>query len=210
MGPSDMPKEPPKPSEVRQAESEPQTNKFLDEWISSSPSNTVNVGQIEQMKAPPGWQEGKTVKPTGGSSFYREFHPPEATDVTLGFYYRGRRVSEQAGNAFHNLLQKPLDKNGVYTLKPSELESVREVLRDKLDPQAFKLMTAEIKEIRGKKVMTIEGLAPAAQKETRAVYIDSDGTGTAVQEILYQAPAAQYSRYLPAITSALKTIQWKG
>lgn len=208
MGPSDMPKEPPKHSDVSPAKTD--VNKFLDEWINPSAKpanksgNTISIGQIDEMKLPSGWQEGPEAKPTGGSSLYREFHPADHPDVKLNFYYRGRRISEQAGKTFHDLLQKP-----AHILQGAELDGLKEVLRDKSNPESFKTLMAKTEDIAGKRVLVVEGHYPASDLETRSLFIDSDGTGTAVQEVFYQAPRADYSKYLPAANTAIKSIIWK-
>ena len=212
MGPSDMPKEPPKSMEVRPAKANPEVSKFLDEWINPGPTDksggkmgtTVSLGQIDQIDIPPGWQEGTAQKPTGGSSLFREFHPADNPEVRLCFYYRGRRISEEAGQAFHSMLEQP-----PHVLKPEELQPLREVLREKLNSKDFNLLFAKTEEMNGKRVLVVEGAYNNSQLKTRELFVDSDGTGTAVQEIYYQAPRNDYARFQPAALSALKSIRWK-
>lgn len=212
MAPNDFPQESPRHSEVRSAQSKQEVSKFLDEWIKPSPTDksggkvatTFSLGQIQEMQPPAGWQEGKPVKPTAGSSLYQEFHPADQPDVRLCFYYRGRRVSESAGEAFHDILQKP-----AHTLSAAELTSIKEVLRDKANPNAFGTLAARTEDMNGKRVLVIEGHYKGIQHDTHAIFIDSDGTGSAVQEVYYQAHKDKYERYHQAALGSLKSIGWK-
>jgi hypothetical protein len=207
---SDMPKEPPKQPEVGHENTSPEVSKFLDEWIkpkqpaAGRPSDNVSIGQVHEMKIPSGWMEGQSVKPVGGSSLFREFHPSEDPEVKLCFFYRGRRVSDQSAKAFHSALEQP-----AHTLKANELESLREVLREKGNPQQFNITAARTEDLNGKRVLVVEGKYLNTELESRALFVDSDGSGSAVQEIYYQAPRAQYAQNLQAAIDAMKSIRWK-
>ncbi len=207
MGPSDMPKEPPKQSEVRPAQTSSDVSKFLDQWVKPDPHKTsaiVSIGQVDTLKLPPGWKEGQSLKPTGGASLLREFHPTDNKDVKLCFFYRGTRISEAGGKDFHKIIEQP-----PHILSSSEVESLRETLREKANPQEFKTLVAKTEDIDGKRVLVIEGSYSKTDTESRTILVDSDGSGTAVQEIFYQAPKSDYAQHLPVAIAALKSIRWK-
>lgn len=207
MGPSDMPKDPPKQTQVRPAESSQDVSKFLDQWVKPDPKKTssiVSIGQVDALKLPPGWKEGQATKPAGGSSSLREFHLPGNREVKLCFFYRGTRVSEAVGKDFQKVIEQ-----APHILKPAEVESLKEILREKANPQSFKTLIAKTEDIDGKRVLLIEGSHAGSQIETRSIFVDTDGTGTAIQEIFFQAPKPEYTKHLPVATAALKSIRWK-
>lgn len=207
MGPSDMPKEPPKQADVRPAKTSPEVSKFLDQWVKPDPNKTssiVSIGQVDTLKIPPGWKEGKAAKPAGGASLLREFHPADNQEVKLCFFYRGTRISDTTGKKFHKVIEHP-----PHILSSSEVESLREILREKANPAVFKAAAAKTEDIDGKRVLIVEGRYSKTDTETRTIFVDSDGSGTAVQEIFYQAPKADYARHLQVASNALKSIRWK-
>ena len=165
---------------------------------------SISIGQVSAMSLPPGWKEGKPEKSGTGTSSFREFHPEERPDAKLCFYYRGRRLSEEAGRTFHSILEKP-----AHILSPVEVQSLQEVLRDRARPDDFSMLVCKTEDLNGKRVLVVEGRYKQTQEETRAILVDSDGTGTAVQEIYYQAPKDDFSKYLLTASSAMKSIQWK-
>lgn len=213
MGPSDMPKEPPKQVEVSPAKGNGEVSKFLDQWLSSKSSDktggkmgeSIGIGQVAEMNLPPGWKEGQPEKSGSGTSSFREFHAADSPEAKLCFYYRGRRISEEGGRHFHNLLEKP-----PHNLSAEEVQSLGEALRDRANPDDFNMLVAKTEDINGKRVLVIEGRYKEIQQDTRALLVDSDGSGTAVQEIYYQAPKDLFPKYLLAASSAMKSIQWKG
>jgi hypothetical protein len=185
---------------------------FLDEMrdITAQASGNYNLisdlGQIQQITLPPDWSAGQTEFNRVGSSAFREYHPPGQDAVHFCFYYRGLRTGASAGNAFRETLDKP-DQ----TLSTADLAALSQTLRNK-DPETFTVFQACTREINGKKVLLVEGSffkGQPNQVDTLAVYIDSDGTGTAVQELQYQATPEEYPQYRQQVEAALQSIHWK-
>ncbi len=210
---SDMPEKTPKQPDAGEENTSPEVSKFLDEWIkprtvATRPSDTISIGQVEEMKLPTGWTEGTTSKPVGGSSLFREFHPADDPEAKLCFFYRGRRVSDQSAKDFVAALKKgePLNTG---PLSEKELDSIREVLREKGNPHQFDITSAKRENLAGKRVLVVEGKYKNIDLQSKAIFIDSDGTGSAVQEIYYQAPQAQFAHHLQKATDSMSSIRWK-
>ncbi len=194
-------------------EAEETTNQILLDAVMRSvmmsgikpPTEELNEhGQIKHMEMPGGWQAGPDYSKRLHSGTYQEFHPPGQEDCQLGFYYRGRRTSESAGELFKNTLdQEP------HQLSGAEYASLQEIVRDKAKSADFTLKGAHTEELNGKMVLVVEGRYNANQNDAKHVFLDADGTGTAVQELFFQAPKDKFGKYIGASDRAMKTINWK-
>jgi hypothetical protein len=165
-----------------------------------------NLGQIKDITLPKGWVGGEPYQFVGGvgARSFREVHPDAQPGSTLGFYYRGLPIGEEAAVNFHNLIEKP-----AHMLTQAELSSLHEVLRDKAGPKDFTPMVARTEDINGKRVLVIEGRYRELQEDTFAVFIDASGDGRAVQEVYYQAAKDNYLDNLKAARDAIRSIRWK-
>ncbi len=163
-----------------------------------------NLGQIDKMEMPGGWQAGPDYNSAQHAATYQEYHPNGAPDCQIGFYYRGKRTSDFGGKNFHELLDK-----APHELSPEELRSVKETLRDKADPNDFTLSSARTEDLNGKRVLIVEGRYNAIQQDSKHIFVDSDGSGTAVQELFFQAPKEKFPQYKKAADEAIKSIRWK-
>lgn len=187
--------------------------KLIDARIANQdgPSRTgrihvTNQGQISDMVLPKGWKVGVQSQNVQGNSDYRDFRPEGDSDsnARLCFFYRGRVTSRASGERFHTLLKAP-----DHVLSGKELESLKEVLRDKVTP-GFSLLSARTEELNGKRVLMIEGRFVEIQQDVRAILVDANGTtGRVVQEIYYQAPKDSYLRYLKHAKESMNSIEWK-
>jgi hypothetical protein len=90
----------------------------------------------------------------------------------------------------------------------TELTQLTEVLRNKESEDGFALAAAQTKEINGKMVLQVEGTFKKQKVDNVSLYIDADGTGSAVQEIFYQGPqdANEHKRQAKR---AMASIHWK-
>lgn len=167
-------------------------------------SETISSGQINSMSVPEGWLKRGPVNLRAGEGL-AEFHAPSDSDVRLNSYYRGNRISNDGASAF----KKCLDSVAHAITKGSdEMKSLSEVLDGK--SRYFNISSAFTEELNGKKVLVVEGSHKDAEHTTsRTVYVDSDGTGSAVQEITYSAPGATFKAHLPEAEKAMKSIKWK-
>ncbi|HEY9868002.1 MAG TPA: hypothetical protein V6D08_02240 [Candidatus Obscuribacterales bacterium] len=164
-----------------------------------------DYGQIHSIDLPPGWIESTEKFVSGvGTRSLRMFHPPEAPSAALCFYYRGLRITAQDGEHFRRLLHEP-----AHRLTDQEVSSVGLVLRDKSAPAEFTISNARTEDINKKRVLIVEGTYTRLQQDVFHIFLDSDGTGTAVQEIYFQAPSELYLNYLTDAKAALYSIEWR-
>src|SRR5262249_50168907 len=145
-----------------------------------------NHGQIRSMVLPVGWiEEGREEGDIGARSYW-SFHPEKDSDVRICFYYRGRHVSPEAGQRFHEILQlRP------HWLTSSQIASIAEIIRDKKAEDAFQALLFQTNDFNGKNVLLVEGRYKTIDEDTIAMYIDADGMGRAIQEVFFQAPKGE-------------------
>ncbi len=165
----------------------------------------IDRGQISSMSMPPGFEKGKTVGGTYANDSFQEYHLSSNANVKFYFEYRGRRMGAESSKVFHDTLEKP-----PHALAPQEIESLHQVLgANRSNKDDFKINSARTEDLNGKRVLTIEGRYPQHGLSARTVFVDSDGTGSAVQEITFQAPTAEFFKNTAVSLNALKSIKWK-
>ncbi|MDP3509207.1 MAG: hypothetical protein Q8T09_14640 [Candidatus Melainabacteria bacterium] len=165
----------------------------------------IDRGQISSMSMPAGFEKGKTVGGTYANDSFQEYHLSSNANVKFYFEYRGRRMGVESSKVFHDTLEKP-----PHALAAQELESLHQVLgANRSNKDDFKINSARTEDLNGKRVLTIEGRYPRHNLSARTVFVDSDGTGSAVQEITFQAPTAEFFKNTAASLNALKSIKWK-
>lgn len=163
------------------------------------------IGQIESITIPDGWEELYEKREREVPFTIRQFHPPEDETAILSFFYRGRRIDEEGSDRFRTLLNKP-----AHSLSQEEFYALSSVLRDKTDPEEYQVVIAKTEDFNGKRVLIVEGRYLGTSEDNRHMFIDSDGTGGAIQEVYYQANRYIFPRYYRAAAAAMKTITWKG
>ncbi len=169
-----------------------------------SQSNYISTGQIELMKVPTDWVKRDNVNLKANDGLV-EYHPADNHDVRLNSSFRGNRISEDAAKAFTNCL-KAVEHS--IAKGSEELKSLAEVIDDK--SRNFNISKAFTEDLNGKRVLVVEGAYKDTEHTTTQTrYVDSDGTGSAVQEISYTAPGALFNAHLPAAEKAIKSILWK-
>lgn len=164
----------------------------------------TDLGQISKMELPPGWEEGLDEQSRQHAATYRHYHPVGEPECQIGFYYRGRRTSDAAGRHFLDVLNKPPHK-----LTRQEFDSLGDVVRDKSEPEDFQVTNVRTIDISGKVVLLVEGRYKDIQQDSKHIFIDADGSGTAVQEIFFQAPKERFPVYAKLAEQSMKSIQWK-
>jgi hypothetical protein len=164
----------------------------------------TNIGQVALMKLPPGFVIGNSNRPGDGSFFFQEYHLEADPEVKVYFEYRGKRMSKEASEMFYNVLAA-----SPHSLTQAELEGLKQLLQKRSDPAAFRTMVAKTQDIRGKRVMVVEGLFLNHGLQARTLYVDSDGTGSAVQEITFQAPSTRFANNMLQGIKSLESIIWK-
>jgi hypothetical protein len=212
-----QPPNPPKPAEVseeriKEMRKDPLLNKLLGpSWEEiqanqkKSPASdglNIAIGQV-LLTVPKTWTAG--LKHDDAAYFYEAFNVEGDSEATFSFYYRGRRTSGFSGEQFVKLLkEKPHDLNA------DELSSLSETLR-RVNKDFTKTVARTI-DLNGKRVLLLEGIydkGKADEQYVKQIYIDSDGKGTAVQEVYFQAKTAHYQKHLKAAEAAFQNIQWK-
>jgi hypothetical protein len=164
-----------------------------------------DYGQIHAIDLPRDWIESEEKYISGvGTRSFRMFHPPAVPDVMLCFYYRGLRICAADGAVFRALLDRP-----AHGLTEPEMASIASVLREKGDGKKFEVQNARTEEINKKRVLIVEGRYLQSGEKAINLFLDTDGTGTAVQEVYFVAPSSQYSAYFSIARDALYSIKWK-
>jgi len=153
------------------------------------------------MRLPPGFVPGLV---RDENRFFQEYHLESDPSIQIYFEYRGRRMSEAASNIFRDLiLAAPRNVTLI------EIEQYRELLQTKSDPTRFRPLIAKTQDIKGKRVLVVEGIFLKFNLQARTLYVDSDGTGSAVQEISFQTPVDRFIKYVLPGTRCLESILWK-
>ena len=169
-------------------------------------TSVSDIGQVENMQLPSSWKEGIIQRTGAGTGNFKEYHPVNDPGASMCFYYRGMLTSPEEGSNFHKVLQE-----AAHHLSQVEIDSLAQTMRNK-DADVFSMQDARTEDIKGKRVLIVEGSFHKDkhnQTDTRAIYVDADGTGTAVQEIYYQAPKSSYAKYLKEVQEAMNAIDWK-
>jgi len=170
-------------------------------FLPSKGGAVIFTGQIEAISVPNGWVARKAVSlPTGVGLI--EYHPVGHNDIRLNSYYRGMRIGAEAALAFKDSLAQP-----PHALKSAELKALSMVLRDK--SYDFEIIFARTEDLNGRRVLSVEGTyKDPAHTRSRTIYVDSDHTGSVVQEISYTASSKDYQNHLTEAETALKSIIW--
>ncbi len=166
-------------------------------------SELKNEGQISSMQLPENWVEAKAAK-TLANDHLREFVSSANADVKLCFYYRGKTIAAGAARDFCGVLQEP-----EHILTEEEIESLSIVLRNAAYAESFSTSSIKTETINGKRVLIVEGIWQVNQIFDLSIFIDSDKSGSAVQEIHFFAPALNYVNYLKEAQEAIESITWK-
>jgi hypothetical protein len=162
----------------------------------------ISSGQVK-MTVPKSWKEGETNQNQVVGDSYRDFCINGDRDARLSFFYRGRRCSEAMGKLFLKALKAPPQE-----LSDSDFIVLQPVTRM---PKDFVKKSARTEDLNGRHVLVVEGsqsFGKSDQEDVKAIYIDSDGTGTAVQEIYFLAKPNKFKEHLAEVNKALKAIVW--
>src|SRR5215470_15272320 len=152
MGPGDVPDKVLVPKEAQVERMKDKAEDF-DPLLADVTSHVLSRGQVREMRLPPGWFRGETKEREEEKPYsYEMFHPGTKNDVMLWFFYRGQKASDSAAESFREVLDKP-----PHVLTPAEIKSLAEVIRDKSDPDDFRMSGAHTEKINNKTVLVIDG-----------------------------------------------------
>jgi hypothetical protein len=178
------------------------TKFFGPEALEMAPTGpSMSVGQVRFMALPEKW-ERRMPGPMPAAAGLVEYHPPGMEYVRLNSFYRGKRISPPAGKYFHDILQAV-----PHALTSEEGQNLQEVFDDKRS-EDFDVISARTAEWNGRKVLILKGKYKAEPVLGQTIYVDSDGTGTSVQELSFTAPEKLYDQFLPDADRSLKSIRW--
>lgn len=155
------------------------------------------------MNLPDGWTEIKQA-PREDLVHIKEFVSPLNSETKVMFYYRGRRVDKNTGDSFVHILSQD-----DHELTAEEFGTITIVLNNASIPDYFQVSSCRTETINGKRVLLVEGIWKDGGLLNLGVFIDSDKTGTAVQEVHYVAPQEHYASYIGDIEKAISEIVWK-
>lgn len=204
MGPADLPEKVYYPKMVQVEHMNSQDRASLDP-LSDLTGEVLSVAEVKEMRLPPGWLRSASKERQEEKIYsYELFRLKDRPDVMLWFYYRGYKLGESASNNFRECLGKP-----PHVILPAELKGLSGVIRDKGDPDDFKITGAHTESLNGKTVLVVEGRYVEAQEDAYTVYVDADGTGSVVRELHYRAPKLDYPRFLRDAKRSFQSIVWK-
>ena len=149
----------------------------------------IDHGQIKLLNLPEGFEEISIGEPQ--SETLREFQIPDQEKVRLCLFYRGYPVSKKAGDFFRNLLAgKP------HVLKSEEIRNLAEILDDAAYPDLFIPFIIKTELINDKAILSVEGRWKQQEWDTTSLFIDADGSGCIIQQVIGQ------------IKKCLRSIEW--
>lgn len=182
------------------------TDKELDDLLMPKKGDGAllveDLGQVRELKLPLGWTEKYSTQPAG-TGLFKQWGPANEK-FGICHFYRGRRVSPQAGENFKALLAKPEHK-----LDSAEFLKLSEILREKDKAERFALKDASTRSVNGKVVLVVQGHFKEIDEDIYEFFVDTDGSGTAVQELYFQAPPALFKKNIELARKALDSIKWK-
>lgn len=163
----------------------------------------IEYGQIKRMLLPSDWVEGERIERAVGNSSMREFNPSDNQHVRLFLFYRGHDLGKQAAELFRSALL-----TGDHELSRAEINALESVIGEKADSADFSITDARTVSLNGRRVLVVEGYYHPLKEESLSIFIRADWSGRLVQEIIFQAPTAQYAQYANKVRAAVQSIEW--
>lgn len=163
----------------------------------------ANHGQIGSMSLPKEWKELTRNADDETLASAKEFSPKGAPDVKMCLYFRGYPTSEEAGKNFKDVLSHP-----AHNLNAEEIGKLGETLDVLANKDAFDISSAKTEDIRGRRVLNVSGTFKESGKQYQGIFIDADGTGSAVQEV-YVEGKESFKDYAPQARKSIESLRWK-
>lgn len=165
-------------------------------------SGAKNLGAIVSMDTPADFK--LTTKVDTALGYTYSWTPPGRKDVSLSVSSRAQNLNAEDTKALSDILAKP---DG-YVLNPQEIQSLQGLLRDKADPSRFTTSLVYVREIEGKKVLSLAGEFDKEKIHNETLYIPVNKAGSAIQEVAYQAPIS-VNRWGDAAGKSMDSIKLK-
>ncbi len=167
-----------------------------------------NVGAISELRLPAHWKELGVVPQSEGEyelpAVSRDFSPGDPK-VTLSLFYRGTPISENSAGALKTIVSQP-----DHELSKAEWNSIHQVLSKMADEEAFQKRKCFTLNIKGRRVLVIDGEWSKSQNQFYGLMLGIDGSGRVIQEVFLEGSEGSFSTYLEEVTSAMRSIEWKG
>lgn len=133
-----------------------------------------------------------------------KFSAPENNEVQICFHSRGRPITEMQAEKFREILRKE-----PHTLSADEWRRIHEVLNRMATPEECTIASVRTELIKERMVLVAEGRWKDSEYNMYSVFIDSDGSGSIIEEIYFAAPRSDYYKHLTRARQAIKSVEWK-
>lgn len=167
-----------------------------------------NVGAISELRLPAHWKELGAASPSEGEfelpPSSRDFSPGDPS-LTLSLFYRGSPVSENSAEALKAVFAQP-----DHELDKTEWDSIHQVLSRMADEEAFQKRKCFTLNIKGRRVLVVDGEWNRSQNQFYGLMLGIDGSGRVIQEVFLEGPENSFRNYLDEVNSAIRSIDWKG
>ncbi|HEY9715438.1 MAG TPA: hypothetical protein V6C72_18335 [Chroococcales cyanobacterium] len=166
----------------------------------------LNKGQIERMRMPGGWVNPDSSVGAGSScASMVQFEAGDASAAKITIHYNGLPLAKNDGQPFLSILEK-----SAHHLSPPEIRSLRPILRERANPNVFKILWAATLDLNGKRVLAIQGRYCQTEHYIYEIFVADTSSGAVdVQEIYLQAPEREFHRFLGYAKKAFQSIKWK-
>ena len=161
-----------------------------------------NLGAITSLDTPADFKLTTKVDTALGYTYM--WTPPGRKDVSVSVSSRAQDLNANDTKTLNDILAKP---DG-YVLSPQEIQSLQGLLREKADPSKFTTSLVYVREIEGKKVLSLAGEYDKEKIHNETLYIPANRSGSAIQEVAYQAPIG-VNRWGDAAGKSMDSIKLK-
>lgn len=117
---------------------------------------------------------------------------------------RMQALSPEAAECFRDVMI-----GGPHSISLENWQQLKPVVSDQTDPEAFALKTADVVDWNGKLVIVTDGIWTEFAERAHSLFVDAEGDGKYVEEVVYQAPISQYKEALNEAMLGLRSIEWK-
>lgn len=160
---------------------------------------------VRSVDVPEGWALELEMPGVNRMSASVIFRPIAAPDAVLSIYYRGNAIASGEAACFKDLLEsKP------HVLAEDEKALVsRQIIGNLSDASAFAIETAATRDLAGRRTLFIEGTWRQGGKKFHGFLVPKDETFSRIQEIFFEAPEPNFSKYLALAVKAIDSIKWR-
>lgn len=96
---------------------------------------------------------------------------------------------------------------GERVLGKTELDAIAPIIGNMSDPDVFTAQVSLVLELRGRRVIVMEGIYKANGHKCRSLFVES--SANTFEQVYYQAPLAMFEQFESAADFAFKSIHWR-